>query len=76
MPQDGSPYVASFYKSHAEASLRSARCALGQVFGLLGVPGSAIDVGCGTGAWLKAAQELGVGPILGLDGDWVPRSNC
>jgi SAM-dependent methyltransferase len=66
-------YAASFYQSHAEASLRSARCALGRTFGLLGVPGSVVDLGCGTGTWLQAARELGTATILGVDGDWVPR---
>jgi hypothetical protein len=73
MAADATPYAASFYESHAEASLRSARCALAQAFGMLGVPGSVVDLGCGTGAWLRAAQELGTGAILGVDGDWVPR---
>ncbi|HTA30980.1 MAG TPA: methyltransferase domain-containing protein, partial [Candidatus Cybelea sp.] len=35
-------------------------------------PGSLIDVGCGTGTWIKTAMELGVKDILGLDGVNVP----
>ncbi|WP_431271256.1 methyltransferase domain-containing protein [Dankookia sp. P2] len=66
-------YAASFYESHAEASLRSARQVLGRVFGLLGIPAGVVDLGCGTGAWLRAAQEHGATAILGVDGDWVPR---
>lgn len=30
-------------------------------------PQSILDVGCGTGTWLKVAQELGVREIFGLD---------
>lgn len=30
-----------------------------------------IDVGCGAGGWLAAAQNLGVNEILGTDGDYV-----
>lgn len=37
-------------------------------------PGSVVDVGCGTGSWLKVFQEHGVADILGLDGEWVDRS--
>lgn len=73
MAETGSPYTAAFFESHAEASLRSARRALRTAFDLLGAPGSVVDLGCGTGAWLKAAQECGASAILGVDGDWVPR---
>src|SRR5689334_7497546 len=72
-PSMGGTYAASFYESHAEASLRSARQALDRAFGLLGTPASVVDLGCGTGAWLQAARERGTGSILGVDGDWVPR---
>jgi SAM-dependent methyltransferase len=30
-------------------------------------PSSVVDVGCGNGGWLKAAKELGVQRILGMD---------
>lgn len=29
---------------------------------------SILDVGCGTGTWLRAAEEVGVGELWGLDG--------
>src|SRR6266481_9634258 len=32
------------------------------------MPRSVLDVGCGSGAWLKAFQELGVSDYLGIDG--------
>ena len=35
-------------------------------------PKSLLDVGCGTGTWLKAAMDLGVDDLLGLDGIQVP----
>jgi SAM-dependent methyltransferase len=32
------------------------------------VPESLLDVGCGTGTWLRAAMDLGVSVVLGIDG--------
>lgn len=37
-------------------------------------PKSILDVGCGTGTWLKVAKELGVSEVVGIDGDYVDRS--
>jgi SAM-dependent methyltransferase len=37
-------------------------------------PSSVADVGCGLGDWLAAFQRLGVDEVLGLDGDYVDRS--
>lgn len=39
-----------------------------------GVPESILDVGCGIGTWMKAAIELGVPEIRGIDGILVPQS--
>ena len=35
---------------------------------------SVLDVGCGTGTWLKVFEENGVNDYLGVDGDYVERS--
>lgn len=35
--------------------------------------GSVVDVGCGTGTWLRQFLELGVEDALGIDGEWVDR---
>jgi SAM-dependent methyltransferase len=43
------------------------------LFGLF-TPASVIDVGCGEGAWLAAAERLGSTRLTGLDGDWVDRT--
>lgn len=32
---------------------------------------SALDVGCGDGIWLEAAQRLGIETIFGVDGPWT-----
>jgi len=37
-------------------------------------PKSVVDVGCGTGTWLKIFQELGVLDILGIDGHFVDQN--
>lgn len=37
-------------------------------------PQSVVDVGCGTGTWLKIFQDLGIEDILGIDGDYVDLS--
>jgi SAM-dependent methyltransferase len=36
-------------------------------------PSSVVDVGCGTGTWLRRFLELGVDDALGMDGEWVDR---
>ncbi len=35
---------------------------------------SIIDIGCGTGAWLAAARDMGVADVVGVDGAYVDRS--
>lgn len=35
---------------------------------------SAVDIGCGRGAWLQVLEECGVTDVLGYDGDYVERS--
>lgn len=34
-------------------------------------PKSVVDIGCGQGTWLAAAEELGATKLTGLDGPWV-----
>lgn len=36
-------------------------------------PNSVVDVGCGTGTWLKVFEDFGVEKILGIDGDYVDK---
>lgn len=67
------PYDATFFEGQADASLQSARVVLGQVFSVL-QPRRVLDVGCGTGAWMRAALDLGAPDVLGIDGDYVDRS--
>ncbi len=66
------PYDRSFYREQVDGSLRSARIVLERVFQLY-QPRSVLDVGCGRGCWLLAAEELGSTLLEGLDGSWVQR---
>lgn len=34
-------------------------------------PSSVVDVGCGTGTFLKVFKDCGVSKVLGIDGSWV-----
>lgn len=48
-------------------TLDGPRAALPVLFAT-GFPESLLDVGCGNGTWLKAALELGITDVLGIDG--------
>ncbi len=63
-------YSSAYYTSHTDRSRQSARAVLGILFEHHR-PQRIVDVGCGTGAWLAAAEELGVSELLGFDGAWV-----
>lgn len=65
-------YTAEFYQE-LESAQDSAREVLPIIFDAL-KPSSVVDVGCGTGHWLKAARNLGATEILGIDGAWASNS--
>ena len=67
------PYGPEFFRRIQEGSLQSARRVLPHLFELV-APRSIVDVGCGVGTWLKAAGELGIRDLAGLDGAYVDRS--
>jgi len=54
-------------------TLRGAQAAL-SLFFTQEKPKSLLDVGCGTGTWMKAAMEIGVNDLLGIDGVEVPTN--
>ena len=71
----GAKYSPFFFGDQKAGSLSSARAVLGELFAAMGgVPSQVLDVGCGVGTWLRAAQELGAKTVRGLDGEWVPRN--
>lgn len=65
-------YGVSFYDGLGQGSLRSAKVTLAKLFELYR-PTSVVDFGCGIGTWLRAARDLGVEEILGIDGDYVRK---
>lgn len=67
-----SPYSEEFFKSRTD-SLRSAYAIVPILCSLI-KPESVLDVGCGTGAFLKVFLERGVRETCGIDGPWVPAS--
>ena len=62
------PYTSEFYA--IQDSAQSAREVLPLLLDLTH-PHSLVDVGCGSGIWLKIAAELGVHDCLGIDGSYV-----
>ncbi|MGZ3279293.1 MAG: class I SAM-dependent methyltransferase [Caulobacteraceae bacterium] len=65
-------YTNAFYDEQSSGSLRSARAILRGVFDLAPVA-TVLDVGCGVGAWPRAALDLGAATVVGVDGDYVDR---
>lgn len=63
-------YDADFYRRNASVALASARKIVPILQSFVRFR-SVLDVGCGTGSWLKAFQENGVSDLLGIEGDWV-----
>jgi SAM-dependent methyltransferase len=55
-------------------SLQGAEVALSTILSR-NIPGSLLDIGCGTGTWLRAATDLGVGHVLGIDGAEVAQEH-
>jgi len=65
-------YATEFFTDRKNTARESASAVVPWVLDLV-KPKSVVDVGCGTGSWLAEFRAQGVGELLGLDGDWVPR---
>jgi len=61
-------YDAAFFETLNEESERAARHVLPALFRMVRGVESLVDVGCGAGAWLAVARELGIRDSLGIDG--------
>lgn len=70
---DPNVYNKSFFNQQKEGSRRSASRVVPLIM-QIAQPASVVDVGCGLGTWLAEFRELGVQKILGMDGDYVDRS--
>jgi SAM-dependent methyltransferase len=68
----GQTYKEQFFESLRDGARESARAVVPIVLQLVR-PTSVVDVGCGDGTWLSVFRELGVGDLLGLDGEYVHR---
>ena len=67
---DVGPYPRSFYDEETAAGESSSREVVGLLLELL-APRSVVDVGCGTGAFLREFRDRGMTDYLGIEGPWV-----
>jgi SAM-dependent methyltransferase len=65
-------YSEFFFRRQQVGSAASASVVVPLFLSLFKVS-SVVDVGCGTGTWVKTFVEHGVSDCLGVDGDYVPR---
>ena len=72
MRRNNTIYGSCFFELIEAGSSTSASAIVPEVVRLT-APNSVIDVGCGVGSWLVAAQQAGITDILGIDGCYVPR---
>lgn len=70
MAEPDSRYTSAFFTGNARNSMRSARPIL-QIIRDLYSPTSIVDIGCGSGAWLATAEQLGFTFLRGYDGPWA-----
>ncbi len=66
-------YDRAFFRDMADRSERSARVVVPAVVEIVR-PRAVVDLGCGTGAWLKVFKECGIERVRGIDGSGVARS--
>jgi SAM-dependent methyltransferase len=62
-------------KEKREGEAAAARWALPLLLELLPAVVSVVQVGCGSGAWMAAAEAEGIGEVAGIDGPWVDTTD-
>jgi SAM-dependent methyltransferase len=65
-------YDDRFYANHRDGSISSAEIIVPILLSHVSAS-SVVDIGCGTGTWLRVFERYGISDYLGLDGDYVPR---
>ncbi|MBI2103498.1 class I SAM-dependent methyltransferase [Candidatus Woesebacteria bacterium] len=66
-------YTKDFYSTYQSGTKSSAEVIVPIVMELVS-PKSVVDIGCGTGEFLKVFEDHGVKDILGIDGDYAKKS--
>jgi SAM-dependent methyltransferase len=66
------PYDKPFFEGLQAGSATSARYVVPEILKVFNIE-SVLDVGCGSGAWLREFGQNGVKTYLGIDGDYVDR---
>jgi len=66
-------YNMKFYDDQMDGSVKSAKIVLPVILDILPSVKSAVDFGCGVGAWLSVLKNLGVSEIKGYDGGWAEK---
>jgi len=66
-------YKGKYYQDRNAITRYSAETILSLVIDLIPDIRSAVDIGCGVGAWLAVLKDKGIKTIQGVDGPWVQR---
>jgi SAM-dependent methyltransferase len=66
-------YNKGFYVYESSTSESAAKIMIPLILKLVN-PKSVVDVGCGSGRFIKAVQQFGVTDVLGIDGPWAKEA--
>ena len=67
-------YSQEFYANRYANTVHSAQTILGILLDRIPPVHSAVDIGCGVGAWLSVLRDQGVEVVQGVDGPWVDQN--
>jgi len=69
-----SRYESYFYSNRYKWTAQAASAILDIILPRIPSVHSALDIGCGVGAWLSVLKKKGISTITGLDGVWVDEA--